>query len=637
MAKQKAVGPHPTELPVGAFPQADATTMFRVWAPHAQRVDVELLDTRHYTRGPLESLPARRRASLDPIGFGLYEGQLKADPDADYVFLLDAKLRRADPASRWQPFGVHGPSRVLDCRTLELGPTAWRRPKRETLLLCQVHVGTYSPQGDFAGLAADVPRLADLGINALQLMPIAEFPGLRNWGYDGVFPYAVQSSYGGPHGLAALVAACHRAGVAVFLDLVFNHLGPEGNYTSDFGPYANSKFNTPWGHALNFDEAGSACVRRFFLDNARYWCREFHIDGYRFDAIAQIFDSSPKHILQEINETLPRTHLSIAESELNANRVFSQDVGGLGFDGQWNDDLHHALVARLTGNRSGFLQDFASQATLQKVLTDGWALVGQWSEFRQRFHGEPCGARADQLIVFSQNHDQVAGVGGGARAGGDDSTTQEVLLVLTLLSGFVPMLFQGQDFGATTPFHYFVDHSDTGLLRRVVAGRRHEQASLAPSARYLSPAAPSTWAVSRLDWREQTSPSGQRLQATLRQLTQLRRQNVCFQAHPARNVRVRWNGDLLTLASTHGASRGLLVMHLPAPSATASSANRTLARGALRRWLYPERRATQGDSQQVAIAYRTARVSESASKLRFEGPSALVVISSPPESRLQIR
>ncbi|MCA9639157.1 MAG: hypothetical protein KC492_00650 [Myxococcales bacterium] len=547
--------PHPTDLPVGAFPSSNGTTRFCVWAPRAQHVQVELLDTHRASSGALDSLRVHRRATLDPIGFGLFEGELTCDPESDYAFRLDKSLRRADPASRWQPFGVHGPSRVFDSSQLELGSATWRRPTRERLVLYQVHVGTYSPTGDFAGVASDIPRLADLGINALQLMPIAEFPGRRNWGYDGVFPYAVQSSYGGPKGLATLVAACHRAGVALYLDLVFNHLGPEGNNTSDFGPYSNSRINTPWGHALNFDEAGAACVRRFFIDNTLYWSREFRIDGFRFDAIAQIFDSSPTHILQEINQALPDAplHLNVAESELNANRVLTQAPCGLGFDAQWNDDFHHALIARLTGNRSAFLCDFADRSALPKVLEQGWSLNGEWSDFRQRFHGEPCRARADQLVVFSQNHDQVAGIGGGIRAGSADLPTQEVLMVVTLLSGFVPMLFQGQDFGATTPFHYFIDHSDPGLVRRVVAGRRHEQASLSHSARYLSPAAPRTWSVSRIDWREERSPSGRYLQGAVRQLTKLRAHNACFQARADRDVRVLWDGDLPLFVETRAA------------------------------------------------------------------------------------
>ncbi len=636
---------HPTQLPVGAFPLPDGSSLFRVWAPRARRVDVELLRSDAAPGSDLEHLRCRKRERMQPLGFGLFEARIAAPAGSDYAFRLDGKRRRADPASRWQPFGVHGPSRSFDPSSLTWNDQAWVPPRRDTLVIYQVHVGTYSPAATFAGIVADLPRLAELGIGALQLLPIAEFPGTRNWGYDGVFPYAVESSYGGPFGLAALVDACHDHGIAVYLDLVFNHLGPEGDYTADFGPYSNSRFHTPWGNALNFDEAGSACVRQFFYENALYWRREFHIDGFRFDAIAQVFDSSPTHILREINDSLPDAakHLSIAESELNSNHVLSSDRAGLGFDAQWNDDFHHALIARLTGNQRAFLADFQGDEPLLKVLEEGWALASDWSQFRGRFHGEPCGARPDQLVVFSQNHDQVAGIGGGRRAGGaQGAPEQELLLVMTLMSGFVPMLFQGQDFGASTGFHYFIDHRDPALKRRVVAGRRHEQKQLSPGAPYLSPASISAWSQSRLDWDQLGTGWGQLMQTKVRQLTELRRRHACFRANAKRQVQARWEGSLLILSMLQGASRGVLVAHLPQVKRLESSKNRDLARArralnrsTLQQWLSSLRAHASTDSTCVEersnggafrVAYRTERVRERTRDFVFDGPSALVLV-----------
>lgn len=620
---------HPTQLPVGALPLPDGTILFRVWAPRARELEVELLDTRPNGL-PLEKLRFTDRVSMSPIGHGLFEARVAASPGSDYAFRLDRQRRRADPASRWQPFGVHGPSRVFDASALCWTDQHWMPPTRDTLVMSQLHVGTYAPSADFAGIMTDLPRLASLGINALQLMPVAQFPGTRNWGYDGVFPYAVQASYGGPLGLAALVDACHGHGIAVYLDLVFNHLGPEGNYTEDFGPYSNSRFHTPWGNALNYDEVGSACVRRFFIDHALYFSRELHVDGFRFDAIAQVFDSSPRHILRETIEALPVAprHLNIAESELNANRVLTRDTGGLGFDAQWNDDFHHALMTRLTGNHSAFLADFKDAETLPRVLREGWSLAGGWSEFRERFHGEPCAARPEQLVVFSQDHDQIAGVGGGRRLGSAEGPeTQELLLVLTLLSGFVPMLFAGQDFGATTDFHYFVDHADPGLVRRVVAGRRHEQRQVAPSARYLSPATPRAWASSRLDWAEATSAAGRKMQGKLRSLTELRRRYACFQARSDRRHRARWESDFLVHSASCAGSRGVLVAHLPEPG-RGPARKRGVLISTLERWFASEMlEAKPAATSEFSIAYRTERALESERKVVFDGPSAIVLIA----------
>jgi maltooligosyltrehalose trehalohydrolase len=348
-----------------------------------------------------------------------------------------------------------------------------------------LHVGTFTKDGTFEAIIPHLPYLRDtVGITAIELMPVAEFPGRRNWGYDGVHLFAPQSSYGGPQGMKRLVDACHAAGLAVILDVVYNHLGPEGNYLSDFGPYFTDRYRTPWGSAINYDGPDSDEVRRYVVDNALYWVMEYHIDGLRLDAIHGIFDFSAQHILKDIAsavraqaQLLGRHVIVIAESDLNDTRVIdSPAVGGYGLDGQWNDDFHHALRVVLTGERKGYYEDFHGLTDLATAVRDGFVYNARYSNYRHRRHGNSSlHCCPSQFVVFSQNHDQI-----GNRAVGDRLSTQlpwdalKTIRTLVLLSPNIPLLFMGEEYGETTPFQYFIEHGDPDLVEAVRQGRRRE-------------------------------------------------------------------------------------------------------------------------------------------------------------------
>jgi maltooligosyltrehalose trehalohydrolase len=448
---------------------------FCLWAPFTDSVDVHLLS-------PQERLEPLVR---DRHGYhcGLLEG---VEPDALYLFRLDGGKERPDPASRFQPQGVHGPSQVVDA-AFAWTDGNWRGLPLPRYIIYELHVGAFTAQGTFDAAIERLDDLVALGISAVELMPVAQFPGERNWGYDGVYPFAAQNSYGGPQGLKRFVDACHGRGLAVVLDVVYNHLGPEGNYLRDFGPYFSDLYRTPWGAPINFDGPYSDEVRRFFIENALYWVSECHIDALRLDAVHAILDFSAQAFLQELAETVKRfadgagrcIHL-IAESALNDTRLIrSPDLGGFGLDAQWNDDLHHALHALLTGERQGYYCDFGRFDHLLKALREGFVYDGQYSEYRQRRHGNSSRCiPAQRLVVFAQNHDQV-----GNRMQGDRLSrivpfeALKLAAGIVLLSPYLPLIFMGEEYGETAPYPYFVSHSDPGLIEAVRRGRRDEFAS----------------------------------------------------------------------------------------------------------------------------------------------------------------
>jgi len=471
---------HPSAAPadrsaLGAVPLGDGRCRFSVWAPLAETVHVHLL------------APRERLGLLAPAADGYHEAILEdVDPGALYLYRLDARLERPDPASRFQPQGVHGPSQVVDAG-FDWTDDEWRGPPLRRYIFYELHVGTFTPEGTFDGVADQLDGLAALGITAVELMPVAQFPGERNWGYDGVYPFAVQSSYGGPAGLKRLVDACHRKGLAVVLDAVYNHLGPEGNYLAEFGPYFSDLYRTPWGAPLNFDGPHSDEVRRFFIENALYWITEFHVDALRLDAVHAIRDFSARTFLEELGRAvhlkssdLGRRVYLIAESALNDTRLIRPaELGGMGLDAQWNDDLHHALHAVVTGERQGYYGDFGKFEQLLKALREGFVYSGEVSEFRKRRHGNSSrDIPADRLVVFAQNHDQV-----GNRRRGDRLTRSlpEEALKMTagviLLSPYLPLLFMGEEYGETAPFPFFISHSDPDLIEAVRQGRRAEWSS----------------------------------------------------------------------------------------------------------------------------------------------------------------
>lgn len=445
---------------------------FRVWAPFARSVSLKFVL-------PERLVPLRRDAG------GYWHVRTDAcPPGARYRYLIDEEHERPDPASHFQPEGVHGPSQVVDHAAYAWADSGWRGLSLPSMIMYEVHTGTFTSEGTFDAIGSRLGYLKDLGINAIELMPVAQFPGSRNWGYDGVYPYAVQNSYGGPEGLKRLVDACHGMGMAVILDVVYNHLGPEGNYLWSYGPYFTDRYRTPWGDAINYDGAYSDEVRAYFIGSALHWVSEYHIDALRIDAIHGIFDFSARHFLQELGEAvharadeLGRTVSIITESDLNDVRVVKPvATGGYGLDAQWNDDFHHCLHALITGERSGYYEDFGAVEQLAKAYCEGFVFSGQYSSYRKRRHGSSSKDRpAGQFVVFCQNHDQV-----GNRAGGDRLSKLAPFEALKLAAGCVllapavPLLFMGEEYGETAPFQYFVSHGDERLIEAVRAGRKEE-------------------------------------------------------------------------------------------------------------------------------------------------------------------
>jgi maltooligosyltrehalose trehalohydrolase len=518
------VSARPWSLERGAKAGDDHTARFDVWAPRAERIAVRLSDARGRTDHPL----ARR-------GDGSFHGTVKAAPvGTDYFYVIDGARERPDPVSRHQPFGVHGPSRVVDPHGFQWSDAGWRGVGMRDLVIYELHVGTFTEAGTFDAVIERLTALRDLGITAIELMPVAECPGGRNWGYDGAHLYAAQNTYGGPDGLRRLVDRAHGIGLAVILDVVYNHLGPEGNYLAEFGPYFTDRYRTPWGEAVNFDGPESDEVRRYFVDNALYWVSECHVDGLRLDAVHSIFDFSAAHILAEIaaavhalGESLGRRTLVIAESDLNDPRIVRPPAqGGFGLDGKWSDDFHHSVHAALTGERDGYYADFGTVRAIAEALRDRFVLRGGHSRFRRRRHGAPAGdVPAERFVVFTQNHDQV-----GNRARGDrlaaliSFDAQKLSAALLLLSPYAPLLFMGQEYGETRPFLYFVSHGDPVLVEAVRAGRRSEFAGFGWQGEVPDPQAIETFERSRIDWSSAGSPGHAEIRRLHRDLLALRRE-----------------------------------------------------------------------------------------------------------------
>ena len=460
---------------LGANRLADGRWELLVWAPKARSVSLHLLHS-----GELLTMASLSRGYFRRTVENL-------EPGTRYFFQLDDARKLPDPASRFQPEGVHGPSEVVDLNQFQWTDQNWQGRTLERSIFYEIHVGTYTAQGTFDALIPHIPELVELGITTVELMPVAQFPGARNWGYDGVYPFAPQNSYGGPEPLQRFVNAAHEHGLSVALDVVYNHLGPEGNYLNAYGPYFTDRYRTPWGQALNFDGAGSDEVRRFFIENALYWLENYHFDALRLDAVHGIFDFSARHFLTEIknavgalSKRLGRMIHCIAESDLNDSRLLlNHEQGGYDLDAQWSDDFHHSVHRLLTGEERGYYADFGGIGPLAATLRDGWYYKGQYSHYRQRHHGNsPRGIAASQVVVCNQNHDQV-----GNRAAGErlsslvNFESLKLAAGITLLSPFVPLLFMGEEYGETAPFQYFTSHGDPELVEAVRRGRREEFAA----------------------------------------------------------------------------------------------------------------------------------------------------------------
>ena len=510
------------DLPLGASCTKNDECDFLVWAPRAKRVDVHLLGAED------------RFQRMEALPHGYFHARLlDARPGALYWYRLNGGLECADPASRHQPNGVHGPSEIVD-REFPWGDASWRGVPLREFVIYELHVGTFTPQGNFAGLVSRLPELKELGITAIELMPVAQFPGKRNWGYDGTYPYAVQESYGGPAGLKGLVNVCHQQGFAVVLDVVYNHLGPEGNYLAEFGPYFTAAYRTPWGQAINFDGPQSDEVRRFFIENALYWTTEYHVDALRVDAVHAIVDPSARPFLDELGATVhreaerqKRQMFLIPESDRNdAKLVTTVEAGGMGLDAVWNDDFHHALHVLLTGEKNGYYQDFGSVEQLARAFSEGFVFCGQYSFYRQRKHGSPSEAiPAERFVVYSQNHDQV-----GNRCLGDRlaSVVSFASLKLAagalLLSPFVPLIFMGEEYGEKAPFQYFVSHGDPSLIEAVRKGRAVEFSHFNWSGEIPDPQSEETFSHSVLRWDTRFSGGHRLLLSFYKELLHLRRE-----------------------------------------------------------------------------------------------------------------
>jgi maltooligosyltrehalose trehalohydrolase len=488
---------------LGAVLVREGACNFLLWAPKAETVDVHIVH------------PCDRRIPMQPMERGYFSADVdKIAVGARYRYCLDGQRERPDPASRFQPEGVHGPSEVVD-RNFVWTDERWSGIPLEQYVLYELHVGTFTPQGTFDAIIPRISELRALGITAIELMPVAQFPGTRNWGYDGVYLYAVQNSYGGPVALKRFVNACHQQGMAVVLDVVYNHLGPEGNCLADFGPYFADLHRTPWGQALNFDGPKSDDVRRYFVENALQWIVEFHIDGLRLDAIHAIVDRSARPFLQELRSViharanpLNRHVCLIAESNRNDARVVSPcHAGGLALDGVWNDDFHHSLHVSLTGEQNGYYQDFSGAEDLARAFRQGFVYEGQYSKYRQRLQGSSSRKiSGHRFIVFTQNHDQVGNRPTGQRLAQLVSFEQlKLAATAVLLSPYVPLLFMGEEYGEPGPFPYFVSHSDPAIIEFVRHGRRTELARFRWNEEMADPQSEATFVQSILNWKLRTA------------------------------------------------------------------------------------------------------------------------------------
>ena len=509
----------------------------RVWAPAARSVDLHLPGHDHLRATDAEArvLPLERQDG----GWWVCE-PLALPHGTDYAFAVDGGPPRPDPRSPWQPHGVHGPSRTFDPGRFGWTDGDWPGRDVRGAVVYELHVGTFTPAGTLDAAVERLDHLVDLGIDVVELMPVAAFPGVHGWGYDGVALYAVHEPYGGPAALQRFVDAAHARGLAVCLDVVHNHLGPSGNYLGEFGPYFTDRHHTPWGAAVNLDGPDAREVRAFVIDNAVRWLREFHLDALRLDAVHALIDDSPRHLLADLSdavaalaEEVGRPLSLVAESDRNDPRtVTPTDEGGLGMTAQWADDVHHAIHAHVTGERHGYYADFGSAEVLAKALTKVFVHDGWWSSFREQHWGHPVPDEVDghRFVVFASDHDQV-----GNRALGDrpaarlDTGALAVEAALVLCSPYTPMVFMGEEWGASTPWQFFTDHGEPELAEAVRAGRTAEFGAHGWTEVYggqvevPDPQAPSTVAASRLDWAEPAEGRHARLLAWYRDLIALRR------------------------------------------------------------------------------------------------------------------
>jgi maltooligosyltrehalose trehalohydrolase len=527
--------------------------VFEVWAPRAGTIEVKV---------------GKERFALAKKERGWWSGEMAtAGHGTDYGFVIDGlEPVLPDPRTQWQPNGVHGESRVVDHALFAWSDSGWQAPPLSSALIYELHIGTFTPEGTLKAAESHLDYLKDLGVTHVELMPIANFPGKRGWGYDGVDLYAPFNAYGEPGDLKRFVNECHGKGLAVLLDVVYNHLGPVGNYLEKFGPYFTGNHSTPWGGAVNFEEAGATEVRRFLIDNALMWLRDYHMDGLRLDAVQAFNDRSAIHFLEQLagevkrlEATLGKHFVLIAESDLNDPRlVKAEEAGGYGLDAQWSDDFHHALFSVISGERAGYYADFGSLAALAKSLRSVFVYDGNYSEYRGRNHGrQVVGLSGHRFIGFVQNHDQVGNRAQGERVSHEAGVGRaKIAAALVLTSPFVPMLFQGEEFGASAPFLYFTDYEDPELGRLISEGRKKEFVAFGWSPDQIpDPQDEQTFNQSKLNWAELGDPPHASLLQWHKDLISLRRSRSELSDGNLNAVQVRFDEEARWLVLERGKLR----------------------------------------------------------------------------------
>ena len=527
---------------ISAVLQSHKRCVFSVWAPEKESMILHIVHPSEQAISMKKNYPGYFTVTLEGVTAGVR-----------YFFRPEGGKDYPDPASHYQPVGVFGPSEVVDHKSFCWHDQTWKGIPPKDLILYEIHVGAFSYEGTFEAIIPCLQEIASSGINALEIMPVSQFPGTRNWGYDGVFPYSVQNSYGGPQGLKLLVDACHGLGIAVYLDVVYNHLGPEGNIFSQFGPYFTNKYRVPWGDAINFDDEWSDGVRDYFADNPGHWFENYHIDGIRVDAIHTIFDSGAVHFWDLVRQkkTLAeqkagRKYYMIAESDFNSPRIVrSCETGGYDFDAQWLDDFHHTLYVLLDKNGKSRYNDFGSIEQLAKAYTDGFVHSGEYVNLRKRKHGaSSAGIPGDRFVAFNQNHDQI-----GNRVKGErlsvlvDFERQKLATAALIFSPYIPLFFMGEEYGEDNPFFYFVSHSEPGLIKAVREGRKEEFRSYW-NEEPPDPQDESTFNKSKIDWRKRFTGKHKIMLEWTKKLISLRRSYNALQNIHKNDLRIYLNHEM---------------------------------------------------------------------------------------------
>ena len=591
------------EIGVNFF--SDHVAAVKVWAPNATHVSITTREL---------------QLNLEPELFGYWSIRTKLiKPNDLYWFIIDNDKKLADPSSLSQPDGVHGGSLAITT-DYDWTDLSWKNIPLQDYILYEIHTAAFSETGNFQGIANHLDHLLELGITAIELMPVASFPGKHNWGYDGVFPFSVQESYGGVAGLQQLVDLCHQKGLAVILDVVYNHIGPEGNYLDAFGPYFTDKYKTPWGNAINFDDKGSDGVRDYIIENVLMWFRDFHIDALRLDAVHAIKDFSARHILEEIRlytdllmEQTGRRHYLIAECDLNDPRYITPiDENGLGMNAQWVDEFHHALRVTAGEPAKGYYKDFSGIKHLAKSYKDAYVYTGMYSAEREKTFGRKAGRKAgSQFVVFSQNHDQIGNRMLGERTSKLFSFEMYKLLAgAVLFSPFLPLLFMGEEWGETNPFLYFVDHSDQDLIEQVRNGRKQEFSAMFDQGEAPDPQDKDTFNKSRINW----NLAGEHRHSTIfryyQHLIFLRKKYLSLSAHeyPKINVSVLEQQNSLLLERICPGQTTLIwcVMNFSAEQLILNIPDhigilQELVNSASSAWLGPDKSSWTGLTRQIIV------------------------------------